>query len=173
MNFQLCPLHSKAMKLRGPLRLGEYTLTVTRAHGIELVRPTLYLLAAMVSWSFSSALGAGQEWVSYPALGLAVILLVLAVRDVASWALTGYLLTNERLVIRRGVSMRNDLSVPLNQLEGVRVGPKVLMGVVAAAPLTIYGRASQHVLPAVPDPERFSALIRSAQQQYLEGSAPD
>lgn len=166
--FQLSPIHSKAMKLRGPLNPDEYTLTATRAHGVVLVRPLCYVMVAMAMWSFSSALGSAQAWISYPALIVAVVLAVLAVKHLAPWILTSYLLTNDRLIIRRGLSAQKDISVPLYQIERVSVGHKALMGVVAAAPLTVYGRGINHVLRAVPDPERFSARIRTAQQEYLE-----
>ncbi|MFW0170487.1 PH domain-containing protein [Rothia sp. P4278] len=156
------------MKLRGPLNPDEYTLTATRAHGIVLVRPLCYVLVAMALWSFSSALGSAQAWISYPALMVSLVLAVLAVRHLAAWILTSYLLTSDRLVIRRGLSAKKDICVPLYEIERVSVGYKALMGVVAAAPLTVYGRGISHVLRAVPDPERFSARIRTAQEEYLE-----
>lgn len=156
------------MKLRGPLNPGEYTLTATRAHGVILAGPLCYVLAAMATWSFSSALGATHAWVSYPALVVAVVLAVLGVRGLIPWVLTSYLLTSQRLVIRRGLSAQKDISVPLYEIERVSVGHKALMGVVTAAPLTVYGRGTSHVLRAVPDPERFSARIRTAQREYLE-----
>lgn len=155
------------MKLRGTLQPDEYTLTATRSHGIVLMRPICHLLLAMVAWSFSSALGPTQPWVSYPALLLAVALLVLAARSIFPWVLTSYLITSDRLVIRKGLSSRHDVSVPLREIEGVSVGHKALMGVIGAAPLIVYGRGCHHVLRAVPDPERFSARIRSAQKAYL------
>lgn len=153
------------MKLRGPLNPDEYTLTATRAHSVLLTRPVCCLIVAMIVWSFASALGQSQVWVSYPALMLAVALAVLAVREIIPWLFTSYLITSDRLVIRKGLSAQRDVSVPLSEIEGVSLGHKALMGVVSAAPLTVYGRGYRYVLPAVPDPERFSARIRTAQSE--------
>lgn len=162
-------IHSEAMKLRGSLNPGEYTLTATRAHGIVLARPLACALVAMAAWSFSSALGGAWGWLSYGALAVALVLLLCAVRGFLPWAFTCYFVTSDRLVIRRGLFSRRDISIPLYEIEGVNVGPKALLGIVAAAPLTVHGRGYRHVLQAVPDPERFSARIRTAQQQYMGG----
>ncbi|HJD50346.1 MAG TPA: PH domain-containing protein [Candidatus Rothia avistercoris] len=158
------------MKLRGDLYPAEYTLAATRAHGVLLVRPLTYFLVAMTAWSFASALGAGAPVWRYLALALALWLVWLGVRGVARWVNTSYLLTNGRVVIRRGWGPGQDVSVPLAEIEGVSVGRRHLMGVTNAAALTVHARGVQHVLRAVPDPERFSREIQEAQRALLSGS---
>lgn len=160
------------MKLRGDLYPAEHTLAATRAHGVLLVRPLAYFFLAMTAWSFASALGVGvgaPVW-RYLALALALWLVWLGMRGVVHWANTSYLLTNGRLVIRRGWGPGQDVSVPLTEIEGVSVGRRHLMGLANAAALTVHARGVQHVLWTVPDPERFSREIQEAQRALLSGS---
>lgn len=157
------------MKLRGDLYPAEYTLAATRAHGVLLVRPLAYFLVAMAAWSFASALGVGAPVWRYLALALAFWMVWLGVRGTLRWVSTGYLLTSSRLVIRRGLGLGKDASVPLSEIEGVRVGHRHWMGLAHAAPLTVHARGVQHVLRGVPDPERFSREIQAAQGTLLNG----
>lgn len=158
------------MKLRGDLYPAEHTLAATRAHGVLLVRPLTYFFLAMTAWSFASALGVGAPVWRYLALALALWLVWLGVRGVARWVNTSYLLTNGRLVIRWGWGPGQDVSVPLAEIEGVSVGNRHLVGLTNAAALTVHARGVQHVLRAVPDPERFSREIQEAQRALLNGS---
>ncbi|MDY6051576.1 MAG: PH domain-containing protein [Rothia sp. (in: high G+C Gram-positive bacteria)] len=160
------------MKLRGQLYPAEHTLAATRAHGVLLVRPLSYFFAAMTAWSFASAIGTGAPAWYYLGLGLAVWLVWLGARGLLRWATTSYLLTNQRLVIRRGLLSGKDVSVPLLEIEGVSVGNRHLMGLTDAAALTVHARGGLYVLRSVPYADRFSQEIRSAQQALLKGSSP-
>lgn len=159
------------MKLRGDLYPTEHTLAATRAHGVLLVRPLLYFFLAMTAWSFASALGVGAPGWRYLALAFALGLAWLGLRGVLRWVATSYLLTTHRLVIRRGLGSGKDVSVPLNQIEGVSVGHRHLVGLANAAALTVHARGVQHVLRAVPDPERLSGKIQEAQRALLSGNS--
>lgn len=151
------------MKLRGPLNPNERVLHSTRAHGILALRSVAILLLAVVLWSFSSTLAGGGHWLQWPALALALWLAFVALRGLVRWSLTGYQITGDRLVVRRGLSTSRDVSIPLTDIEGVSVGRKYVVGVADAADLVVYLPGQQLRLQAVPLPERFSFEIRTAQ----------
>lgn len=153
------------MKVRGPLNDQEYALASTRAHGVRLLPALICLWGAMAAWSFASAVG--SSWVSLPASLLALLFLGRAVLEVWRWCLTSYIVTSQRLIIRRGLSSSQDISLPLEAIEGVSLGRRRFLGALPAAHLTVHSRGLAHLLRDVPDPQRFSYQLRQAQEEHL------
>lgn len=155
------------VKVRGPLEPGEYALVATRAHGVQLLPALVWVFLALVGWNFSSALWGLRPWLAYLALAVALFCLYRGLGRAVGWLSTSYLLTSHRLVVRQGLTGRADVRIPLDTLEGVSLGRRPLMGLAKAGNLHLHSRGLEHLLRAVPDPERFSYEMQQAQVRLL------
>lgn len=142
-------------------------MVATRSHGVQLLPALMWGFVAVVAWSFSSALWVVTPWIAWCGLALAFLCLYRTLRSLLGWVTTGFVLTTHRLVVRRGLMAQTDISIPLRTVEGMTVGRRSLMGLVAAGHVHVHSRGLEHVLRGVPDPERFSRSAQQSQERLL------
>ncbi|MET1033645.1 MAG: PH domain-containing protein [Arthrobacter sp.] len=161
------------MRLR--LAPGERVIVKTRAHRRVLTRPALGFLAVVALTAF--ALG----WLSrdgLPApvpealpllravvpLAAAVLLLAWSVGPLLRWSRTWTVLTNRRVVIRRGAGGRSQWEIPLVLVRAIHVRQTVLQRGAGAGTLlleTANGRATLRDMPGV---HRLRELVLDAME---------
>ncbi len=95
---------------------GEEVILDLRPHWAFLAGPAVMLVAglALAVW-----LRDRSEWVLFPALGLAVVALLVFLVRYAQWVTTDFVLTTDRLIYRKGVIARHGKEIPLERLNDV------------------------------------------------------
>lgn len=105
------------------------------------------------------------DWIVTGLLALAIVYLVGA--PIINWRFTQYVLTNERLIVRRGVISRSGIEVPLENINDVRFSQKVLERALRFGDVTIEsaGELGQSVLHDIPNPEGFQSQLYTAREE--------
>ncbi|MFA9429986.1 PH domain-containing protein [Egicoccus sp. AB-alg2] len=154
--------------MRYPERLlsdDEEVLLLFRPHW-KVLLPALawaMVLAALGGAAFA-ALDAPWEWT---AVGVAVALwLLLSGRAVLSWWFTAYVLTTERIVVRRGMIARTGVEIPLEQVTNVLFSQTVLERLLRYGDVVLEAAGSQgrSELHDIPDPEGFQHDVYKARE---------
>ncbi|MEX2504497.1 MAG: PH domain-containing protein [Egicoccus sp.] len=154
--------------MRYPERLlsdDEDVLLLFRPHW-KVLLPSLFwamLLAALGGAAFA-ALDPPWEWV---AVGVAVALwLLFSIRSVLSWWFTAYVLTTERIVVRRGMIARTGVEIPLEQVTNVLFSQSVLERLLRYGDVVLEAAGSQgrSELHDIPDPEGFQHEVYAARE---------
>ncbi|MFA9444536.1 PH domain-containing protein [Egicoccus sp. AB-alg6-2] len=154
--------------VRYPERLlseDEDVLLLFRPHW-KVLLPALawaMLLAALGGAAFA-ALDPPSQWV---AAGVAALLwLLLAARSVLDWWFTSYVLTTERIVVRRGMIARTGVEIPLEQVTNVLFSQSVLERLLRYGDVVLEAAGSQgrSELHDIPDPEGFQHEVYAARE---------
>lgn len=151
------------MKLRGALSPHEEVLISTRSHPSFLL-PALFLgLVAAGAASFGSAMMGSSQLFGWLGYALAAWCAWKVGKDLVRWVNTGFILTNYRLVIQRGIGRRKTVDLPLSWIEGVDAR-STLTGQGATAHLHVHAQGRVYVLRSVPRGREFSQRIYRGQQ---------
>jgi len=89
-----------------------------RPHWFFLFRPALALMAALALAIWVSQ-AADSDFALFPALALAVVVLLLFLIRFAQWATTDFVLTTDRLIYRKGIVSRHGREIPLERVNDV------------------------------------------------------
>ena len=171
--------------MRLKLDPGERVIVLARPQARRLFWPFVLFLAVLgaagfgLGWLSRAGL---PEWITpwLPALRAAVlvaaVLLVLraCVVPLLRWLSTRYLLTNRRLIVRRGWGRRSEQQVLLAAVYSVRIEQDLLQRVLRSGRLDAdlgYGRFWR--LPDVPEVARFRALVVRAIEDLPRTEFPD
>ncbi|MFH1330409.1 MAG: PH domain-containing protein [Actinomycetota bacterium] len=156
---------------------GETIIREFRPHWRMLFVPTgwtLLLSAAVIAtWIFPP----DQKWFDWGVTGVAGVgWLILGLYPFISWWFTLYVLTNERLITRRGILARHGLEIPLEQITNVLFAQNILERVLRSGDLLIEsaGTQGQSRFSDIPEPEEFQSLlytVREERGKALAGSA--
>ncbi|MBS3939619.1 MAG: PH domain-containing protein [Actinobacteria bacterium] len=154
--------------MRYPERLlsdDEDVLLLFRPHWKVLLPPLFWamLLAALGGAAFA-ALDAPWQWVAVAAaVGLWVLF---AGRFVLSWWFTTYVLTTERVVVRKGVIARTGVEIPLEQVTNVLFSQTVIERLLRYGDVVLEAAGSQgrSELHDIPDPEGFQHEVYAARE---------
>ncbi len=117
---------------------GETVVREFRPHWRMLFVPfgwTVLLAAAVIlTWIFPPE----QKWFDWGITAIAgVAWLILGLYPFISWWFTTYVLTNERLITRRGILARHGLEIPLEQITNVLFAQNILERVLRSGDLLI------------------------------------
>ncbi len=136
-------------------------------------RPHWKVLLPALGWAMLLAALAGLatavlsfDWVWWSA-GLAVVIWVgLSIRSLVDWYATNYVLTNERIVVRRGLIARSGTEIPLENITNVLFSQRVIERVLGYGDVTIEsaGSQGQSRLDDIPDPEAFQSEVYRARE---------
>lgn len=140
---------------------------------IRQFRPHWKVLIPAILWAMLLAALAGLatamlsiDWVWWSA-GLAVALwIALSVRSLLNWYATNYVLTDERIVVRRGLVARNGTEIPLENITNVLFSQRVIERLLGYGDVTIEsaGSQGQSRLTDIPDPEAFQSEVYRARE---------
>ena len=155
----------------------EEVLAHQHPHWSTTARPVVLLLVVVGAGSFGAAAvpaGGDQGVLRLAVVGLgAVVLLLAVVRPLARWVTTSYVVTSERLLVRRGLSARRAAEVDLAQVEAVTVRRSAGQRVLRSGTVLVRcaDRSAPLVLLHVPRCDRFQELLDELVDEVLGGDA--
>ena len=144
-----------------------------RPHWMALVLPALIsLLSVAAIIAVALSVEAPEVW--YALAGILVIWLLVALPRWIAWWFTHYVVTNERLIVRRGFVARQGKEIPLEVINDVAFSQTVIERLLRSGDLLIEsaGEQGQSRYRDIPDPEGVQALIyrrREARMLGLQG----
>jgi uncharacterized membrane protein YdbT with pleckstrin-like domain len=162
--------------MKYPARLlssGEEIAAAFRPHWMAIVLPTLIsLLSVAAIIAVVLSVEAPEVW--YALAGVLVIWLLVALPRWIAWWFTHYVVTNERLIVRRGFVARQGKEIPLEVINDVAFSQTVIERLLRSGDLLIEsaGEQGQSRYSDIPDPEGVQALIyrqREARMLGLQG----
>ena len=95
-----------------------------------------------------------------------VLWLLLSARQIFSWWFTLYVLTTERIIVRRGWIARSGTEIPLESINNVLFSQRVLERLLGFGDILIEsaGRQGQSRIENIPRPEAFQAEVYRARE---------
>ena len=154
--------------MRYPSRLlteGEEILDEFRPHW-KVLLPAIgwaMLLAALAGVAFAAF---DPEW-GWIALAIGVLIwLTLSLRSLIDWYFTNYVLTTERIIVRRGMVARTGVEIPLENVTNVLFSQTVLERILRYGDVTLEsaGTHGRSKLEDIPDPEGFQSEVYAARE---------
>lgn len=166
--------YDPAMKYPARLLSNEEEIAAAfRPHWMALVLPTLLsVLAVAAIVVVAVSVQSPESW--YVVAGVILIWLMVALPRWIAWWFTHYVVTNERLIVRRGFIARQGKEIPLEVINDVAFSQTVIERLLRSGDLLIEsaGEQGQSRYSDIPDPEGVQALIyqqREARMLRLQG----
>jgi uncharacterized membrane protein YdbT with pleckstrin-like domain len=105
--------------------------------------------------------------------------LLLSARRLFNWWFTGYVLTTERIIVRRGWIARTGTEIPLESINNVLFSQRVIERLLGYGDILIEsaGQQGQSRVADIPNPEAFQAEVYAAREMralhFSGGAARD
>ena len=154
---------------------GETILSESVPHWISLKMEILYTLVYLVAFwlvvpTWETDIGI-DTWVAW---ALFFVWIILIGRGVAEWWSTQFVVTNRRVIFRRGVVSKAGYEIPIDRVQDVGYRQSVLQRMVGAGDLLVQSSASegQTAIRDIPNPVRLNELITQARDGTLPTSQP-
>lgn len=155
---------------------GEQVLRAFRPHWKSLVIPAAWTLLVIIGLALAPRLPSGwPRNVVYVVLllGWVVVALVPALR----WWFTQFVLTNERLVLRKGIIARSGVEIPLEVINDVIFSQTIFERLLGFGDLIIEsaGEMGQSRFSNIPNPDEFQSRLYQAREdrtRALSSSEP-
>ena len=167
--------YHRAMKYPSRLLSSEEEVVAAfRPHWMAVILPTLISILAVAAIIAAAALVESPEsW--YVVIGVVLIWLMVALPRWISWWFTHHVVTNERVIVRRGFVARQGKEIPLEVINDVAFSQTVVERLLRSGDLLIEsaGEQGQSRYSDIPDPEGIQALIyrqREARMLRLQGT---
>lgn len=98
-----------------------------------------------------------------------VVSIVAAIQPVIRWWFTRYVLTTERIIVRRGVVSRSGVEIPLENVNNVHFSQRVVERMLGYGDVLLEsaGATGQSRLTNIPEPERFQSQIYAAREARM------
>lgn len=131
-----------------------------RPHWKQLIWPVFVSLVALAG-VIVLAVTAEGTWMWVGLAAVVVIWIVLAVPSFIRWMFTHYIITNERLIVRRGMLARHGKEIPLEVMNDATFTQTIWERLLRSGDLIIEsaGEQGQSHFNDIPDPEGIQALI--------------
>lgn len=146
------------------LMTGEQNLVTTRTHVKALLLPFLALLVIAFAGGFGAAQAgdAGDGWVRWGIIAIAVVLLIwFVLLPFLRWYLWTYTLTNRRIVEQKGILTRTGRVIPLARINDVSYEKNLNDRILGSGTLIIHNAAENEglLLDDIPKIESFHRAI--------------
>jgi len=133
---------------------------------------TILAVAALIAVPIS--VDAPEVW--YAEGGILLIWLIVALPRWIRWWFTHYVITNERVIVRRGFIARQGKEIPLEVINDVAFAQTMIERILRSGDLLIEsaGEQGQSRFSDIPDPEAVQSMIyrlREARTLNLQGKA--
>ena len=153
-----------------PTRLlteGEEVILDLRPHWIALLKPVLWsiVIAVVTGIVWVKAGGDVQDEIRIAIVALAFVLWIpLAFVPAVRWRFTLFVLTNERVITRSGVIAKRSKEIPLETINDVTFGQRIIERVLGAGDLVIEsaGESGQNRFTDIRHPEAVQLEIYRA-----------
>ncbi len=145
---------------------GEEILHSFRPHWKSLVVPALWTVFVIVGLALVPRLP-DETWLRAAVLAILLVgWFVVAVVPTFRWWLTQFVLTNERLVLRKGVIARSGVEIPLEVINDVIFSQTVFERMLGFGDLIIEsaGEMGQSRFSNIPNPDAFQAELYRARE---------
>jgi len=146
----------------------EQVILSFRPHWRSLILPALWTLVAVggTIFLFTSLPDIGTTFKRIAAGVLAVGWLVFGLAPFVRWWFSRHVLTDERLIVRRGVIARHGMEIPLEVIQNVGFSQTVIERMLGYGDLLVEsaGQAGQSRLSNIPHPERFQKAVYAARE---------
>ena len=145
-----------------------------RPHWMALILPTLISVLSVAAIIVAAvSVESPESW--FVVVGVVLIWLMVALPRWITWWFTHYVVTNERLIVRRGFIARQGKEIPLEVINDVAFSQTVVERLLRSGDLLIEsaGEQGQSRYSDIPDPEGVQALIyrqREARMVRLQGT---
>jgi uncharacterized membrane protein YdbT with pleckstrin-like domain len=98
--------------------------------------------------------------------GAVLLWLLVSVRALFDWWFTNYVLTTERIVVRRGMIARSGTEIPLEQITNVLFSQRMIERLLGYGDVILEaaGSQGQSELHDIPDPEGFQQQVYEARE---------
>ena len=146
-----------------------------RPHWMAVILPTLITVASLAAIiAVAITVEAPEVW--YAIGGVVLLWLVVALPQWIKWWFTHYVVTNERIIVRRGFIARQGKEIPLEVINDVAFSQSVIERILHSGDLLIEsaGEQGQSRYTDIPDPEGVQSLIyrlRETRTLNLQGQA--
>jgi uncharacterized membrane protein YdbT with pleckstrin-like domain len=154
------------------LTSGESVLAELRPHWKALVGPGFATLVIAVATGFGFARIKGASW-RWTVVGIALLVwFLVAGMSAIRWRFTEYVLTNERLIARRGVIAKTAKDIPLETINDITFHQTILDRVLGSGDLVLEsaGEHGQEIFDDIPHPAWMQKEIYAAVEQRRIGS---
>jgi membrane protein YdbS with pleckstrin-like domain len=138
---------------------GEIIVTEFRQHWKLLIVPIAWFVLALIvigliEWALPN--GDAWDWVQW-----------ILVRPIVSWLTTRYVLTNERLITRRGLLAKAGIEIPLENITNVNFSQTAIERMLGAGDLLVEsaGTTGQSEFKNIPRPDNFAALLYKVREE--------
>lgn len=162
--------------MKYPARLlssGEEVAAAFRPHWMAIILPTLIsVLSVAAIIVVAITVESPESW--YAVAGVVLLWLIVALPQWIKWWFTHYVVTNERLIVRRGFVARQGKEIPLEVINDVAFSQTVIERLLHSGDLLIEsaGEQGQSRYTDIPDPEGVQFLIyemRESRTLNLQG----
>jgi uncharacterized membrane protein YdbT with pleckstrin-like domain len=156
---------------------GETVLRAFRPHWKSLVIPAIWTVLVIVGLALVPRLP-DEAWLRIAVVAILLLgLFVVAAIPALRWWFTQFVLTNERLVLRRGVIARSGVEIPLEVINDVIFSQTVFERLLGFGDLIIEsaGEMGQSHFSNIPKPDDFQAelyRVREDRTKALSSSEP-
>ena len=146
-----------------------------RPHWMAVILPTLITVASLAAIiAVAITVEAPEVW--YAIGGVVLLWLVVALPQWIKWWFTHHVVTNERIIVRRGFIARQGKEIPLEVINDVAFSQSVIERILHSGDLLIEsaGEQGQSRYTDIPDPEGVQSLIyrlRETRTLNLQGQA--
>ena len=163
-------------RMKYPARLlssGEEVAAAFRPHWMAIILPTLIsVLSVAAIIVVAITVESPESW--YAVAGVVLLWLIVALPQWIKWWFTHYVVTNERLIVRRGFVARQGKEIPLEVINDVAFSQTVIERLLHSGDLLIEsaGEQGQSRYTDIPDPEGVQFLIyemRESRTLNLQG----
>ncbi len=157
------------------LSSGEEVIKAFRPHWKQLVWPGFVTVVAIAGIIVTLVMAEGT-WLWVGLVAAVVVWLLLAVPPFTDWLYTHYVITNERVFVRRGMIARHGLEIPLEVINDVTFTQSVIERIVGSGDLIIEsaGERGQSQFSDIPDPDGVQSEIyrlRETRTMALQGAS--
>ena len=145
-----------------------------RPHWMTIILPTLItILSVAAIIAVAVSVDAPEVW--YAVGGIVLLWSIIALPQWIKWWFTHYVVTNERLIVRRGFIARQGKEIPLEVINDVAFSQTVIERILHSGDLLIEsaGEQGQSRYSDIPDPEGVQSLIyqlRETRTLNLQGA---
>lgn len=139
---------------------GEEVVLDLRPHWVFLTWPTAALAASLLA-AIVADRDIGSDFLTFPLLAVVLVALVWFVGRFARWRTTNFVVTNDRLVVRKGIVRRHGREIPLEHVNDLTVIQNLVDRIVKAGDLHIEsaGERGAEVFYDCPRPPRVQNEI--------------
>jgi membrane protein YdbS with pleckstrin-like domain len=136
-------------------------------------RPHWRVLLPVLAWAMlAAALGGvagaalGSPWREVAIAGAALLWVLVSAKPLLAWWFTNYVLTTERIVVRRGMIARTGTEIPLEQVTNVLFSQTVFERLIGYGDVVLEAAGSEgrSELHDIPDPEGFQHEVYAARE---------